>query len=244
MKVFIKKNLLILVVILLLVAVGGTAYYFYDQNKKTQELLKDPGKAAQKEIDNLVKKVDKLIELPKGEIPTVATVSDEEKLSGEAFFAKAKNGDKILIYTKEKKAILYRPSINKIIEVAPVTAGEVISPTAAPKSKTKLTATPTVKKTTGAIRVAIYNGTMVKGLETKYKPILLETITEVEVVKIDDTKKEYKKTFLVNLSGMDEAEVEKIADQLKIEVEQMPKGEEKPKNVDLLIILGENIAEL
>ncbi|MCV6900727.1 hypothetical protein OE165_27220, partial [Escherichia coli] len=38
----------------------------------------------------------------------------------QAFFANAKNDDQILIYLKEQKAIIYRPSENKIINVGPI----------------------------------------------------------------------------------------------------------------------------
>ena len=97
--------------------------YFYSQYQKTQQLLKNPSQQTKIETDALVVRVGFLIELPKDEQPTLATVSDKSKLKGQLFFALAKNGDKVLIYTKAKKAILYRPSINKIINVAPVNIG-------------------------------------------------------------------------------------------------------------------------
>jgi hypothetical protein len=66
------------------------------------------------------------------EQPTVATVSDITKLKDQAFFNNAKNGDKVLIFKNTKKAIIYRPSTNQIIEIAPIvpgTEGESVSPT-------------------------------------------------------------------------------------------------------------------
>ncbi|HUO50793.1 MAG TPA: hypothetical protein VMU25_04495 [Candidatus Paceibacterota bacterium] len=70
---------------------------------------------------SIVAKVGALIELPQGEVPTVATVSDLSKLQGQAFFAHAKVGDIVLIYTGARKAYLYDPSENKLVEVAPIT---------------------------------------------------------------------------------------------------------------------------
>lgn len=58
--------------------------------------------------------------LPIGEIPTVATVSEPEKLKNQEFFKDAKKGDKVLIYTNARKAILYDPLADKIITIAPV----------------------------------------------------------------------------------------------------------------------------
>ncbi|TAK03369.1 hypothetical protein EPO34_04900 [Patescibacteria group bacterium] len=72
------------------------------------------------ETAQLVAEVGKLIRLPEDEAPTVATVSDPEKLREQAFFKNASEGDKVLIYTQSKKAILYSPALKQVIEVANV----------------------------------------------------------------------------------------------------------------------------
>lgn len=74
----------------------------------------------QEENKALVEKVGTLIALPNNETPTIATVNDLDKLSSQPFFDNAELGDKVLIYAKAKKAVLYRPSQNKIIELAPL----------------------------------------------------------------------------------------------------------------------------
>jgi len=78
--------------------------------------------AAQLEITTLIERVGKLIKLPTGEEPTVATVSDPAKLKDQVFFANAQVGDKVLIYTKARKAYLYDPEGDILLEVAPITA--------------------------------------------------------------------------------------------------------------------------
>lgn len=74
------------------------------------------------------------MELPAGEQPTLATVADQEKLKGQDFFSHAQNGDKLLIYPKAKKAILYRPSTGKIIEVTNLTSGSQPVPVVPPET--------------------------------------------------------------------------------------------------------------
>ena len=104
----------------LLVVAGGAAVYFYTQ----APMLKDSSAvASQKEVSNLVAEVGALIALPEGEVPTVATVSDPEKLAGQPFFANAKVGYKVLIYSAARRAYLYDPAQHKLIEVAPINIG-------------------------------------------------------------------------------------------------------------------------
>jgi hypothetical protein len=96
------------------------AVYLYKQNV---ELRRNSQAVTESEIKDLIVKVGKLIVLPSGEQPTIATVADPDKLKNQSFFANASKDDKVLIYTNARKAILYSPSQNKIIEVAPINIG-------------------------------------------------------------------------------------------------------------------------
>ena len=67
----------------------------------------------------VLEKARKLIEIPEDTKPTVATIVDVEKLRGKnAFYDKALNGDHLILTAK--RAILFRESENKIIDVVPV----------------------------------------------------------------------------------------------------------------------------
>ncbi len=112
----------VLISILALGVIGGlsySTYYFYNQNKIAQAQLSDPQALSQKESEEIIAQVSKLMELP-AETPSIATVLDVEKLKEQPFFSKASNGDKVLIFSGAKKAILFRPSTSKIIEVDPI----------------------------------------------------------------------------------------------------------------------------
>jgi cytoskeletal protein RodZ len=110
---FTIKTLVVVLIVLLLASVAAGIFFY----KKSQE---GAAKNPQKELTDTVKAVSKLMVLPEGETPTLATVSDPEKLKDQSFFAKAQVGDKVLIYTQAKKAILYSPSKNMIVEVSPL----------------------------------------------------------------------------------------------------------------------------
>lgn len=107
-----KIRQLIILASALVLIIGLSFFYLLNQKPKTSP--------EEKEAKQIISKVEKLMELPQDEIPTIATVLDENKVREEVFFKQAKTGDKLLAYIKNKKAILYRPSSNKIIEVAPI----------------------------------------------------------------------------------------------------------------------------
>jgi len=112
----IKKYITPLLVIILL-AIVGVAWYYYD---KSNTLVASTSQNSESDAAEIVEKVGQLIKLPSDETPTIATVSDLEKLKDQPFFAKAKVGDKVLMYPKSKKAYLYDAENNKILEVAPI----------------------------------------------------------------------------------------------------------------------------
>jgi len=124
MKNLFKKygqNITFLLIALAAVVASGYFYTQYQDARREADLAKNIPTAGDKELESIVEKVGRLVILPNGETPTLATVTDKERLSNQPFYKNAQNGDKVLIYTKAKKAYLYRPSINKIIEIAPVT---------------------------------------------------------------------------------------------------------------------------
>ncbi len=121
------KTLLIIGVVLLVVAISAAGYFY----KQFSDLKKNPNIMAQNELNATIAAVGKLIILPVDEQPTMATVTDPETLKNQPFFSQAQKDDKVLIYTNAKKAILYRPGANKIVEVAPINIGAPV-PTTTP----------------------------------------------------------------------------------------------------------------
>ena len=120
------KGLFTVILLLLVVVSAGSATYFYMQ---LQDLKANPQAVqGEEQVAELLAEVGELIVLPENEQPTVATVSDVERLRDQPFFANAKNGDRVLIYTDARKAILYDPVAKKIVEVAPVNIGEAATP--------------------------------------------------------------------------------------------------------------------
>lgn len=106
-----------LLIFLVIVGLAGAAVYYYKQYKKVKN---NPQVIAQEETQFVVSEVGKLMELPAGETPSIVTVKDKDKLKDQSFFQNAENGDKVLIYANDRQAILFRPSIKKIIKVAPL----------------------------------------------------------------------------------------------------------------------------
>jgi hypothetical protein len=198
--------------------------------------------ASKNEALLLQDRLSKVIELP-NEQPTLATVSDAAKLINQPFFSKAMNGDKVLIYSLSKKAILYRPSNGKIIEVGPVNINQpTVSPTLATASNS---AQAKVKDTTptptgAAIRVALYNGTARTGLTKVAAEQLEKSPQKATVVKrTDAAKNDYKETIVIDVSGRMKQAADHFATIVKGKVAPLPKDETKP-DADILIILGEN----
>src|SRR5258708_2206437 len=101
-----KTGLIVAVAVLSLSLASGAGYFYYQYQKAQKEILgikTDPNaaqKAAQEDVQRLIADVSKLIDLPQGETPTVATVSDVGKLKDQQFFQNAKNGDRVLIFSQ------------------------------------------------------------------------------------------------------------------------------------------------
>ena len=137
-KVKVVFGSLALVIVLL---ACGAGYFYYKSSTASSD------EKAKKVLSDSVSAIGKLIMLPTDEQPTLATVSDPEKLKAQPFFANAEVGDVVLVYARAKKAILYSPKYNKIIEVAPVNLAPATQEpsVAAPASVTNMQSTPNVQ---------------------------------------------------------------------------------------------------
>jgi hypothetical protein len=206
-------------------AAGGFLFYNYQASQSELRKLKEnPQTVARQEIKDVATKIGALMELPKNEEPTLATVTDINRLKNQQFFAQAVNGDKVLIYTQSSKAILYRPQTNKIIEVASVNLGQNQAQAQAQTPK---------------LKVALYNGTAVKGATNATQKTISEKVTNVEVVdQSDANKKDYTQTLIVDVTGKQKEAALQLSKVLGASVGPLPSGETKPKDADLLVILG------
>ncbi|NTW75722.1 MAG: hypothetical protein HGB34_02360 [Candidatus Moranbacteria bacterium] len=241
--------------VLLFVAVGSAIYFYRAYRQAT-----DP-KPVVNETEKLIARLSQFMELPQGEAPTLATVTDKTKLVGQDFFLKAENGDQVLIYQTAGKAILFRPSTGKIVNFAPVntkdsagdqkasetpqqdqtTSTESTQP--APASVTQQVsqeAVPVVAPV-GKAKVALYNGSTTVGITTKVEKELATGLADlVEVVaKAAASKKDYEGVTVVDLSGARSQDASSIAGLLGGTVATaLPDSEATPEGADIVVIIG------
>ena len=269
----------VLLWLLVLVIVAGAAYYF--GRRRNVQGSSNTAAQAQQELQSVTTEVGKLMILPQGEEPTIATVSDKSKLTGQDFFKNAQNGDKILIYANAKLAIIYRPSINKIVNVAPLfnaqnnsntnsqsksqpvesnnksaaqasPATNQTAPVATPASfSTQTNPQPASQNASGTLtannpdapntlNVVIENGSdtpnLVQNVQNK-----LNGMSGVSVVSTGNAEKNnYAGILVIDLTGKNPELVLQIAQTLDGQIENLPAGETKPTNADVLIIVGSN----
>lgn len=83
------------------------------QTPKTLGVVTD-----QSEPQRYYDSVSNFVELPTNELPTVANVSEAEKVKAQnSAFTDVKNGDKMLFFVKSRKVVVYRPDTNKVVAV-------------------------------------------------------------------------------------------------------------------------------
>jgi hypothetical protein len=227
-----EMTILMPAILILFVVLGAGGYYGY-QYYTSQNVLgeKTTGKS---DIERTIAQVSRLITLPEGEKPTVATVSDIGKLKGQAFFTNAQNGDRVLIFTNAKKAILYRPATDKIIEVGPITISDQQESAATPASEP----TPTTP-----VKTLLYNGTNTTGLTRTAEKMLTEKKLAVTVIGRENAaKQDYTKTVVIDLTGKHKATAGQLAKELGGGVGSLPEGEERPTGSEIIVILGSDFA--
>lgn len=110
---------------LLCLLAGGVLLWFtsYRQTSRLKTFTINPGLAPTGTVD-IITKVGRLIALPQGEKPTVIIYSDKMQLGEGTITQLAKPGDIILLYPMAKKAFLYDPKKDIILEAGPLRFSE------------------------------------------------------------------------------------------------------------------------
>lgn len=215
------RILIIAVVIALLgFGVGGYFYYQYTYVKNPEAMQK----AAQEETNKLVAEISKFMVLPADETPTLASVSDIKQLKNQPFFKDAKNGDKVLLYMKAQKAIIYDPKAKRVVNVGPINI-----------------ATQPNQNQPSQARIALRNGTQINGLAAKVEEEIQKTFPGSLIVsKEQAARSDYDKTVVIAFNDQAKAPAAELAKTLKASVVDLPAGEPKPEGIDVLVILGKD----
>lgn len=193
----------------MLVLVGVAAFGFVYYGKYNDLKNASPDQIQQSQTDSYIAEINKLYALPANEKPDVATVKDKDALKKQyPFFDQAENNDIVLIYKEAKLAILYRPSTKQLIKVGPVN---------------------------------VENGTSIRvvGSETERKAVeKILTDSQVTYTTGGGSKTTLVGITIVDLNGQKGEEASKLAETLKGKVGSLPTGEDKPADVDLLVLVG------
>lgn len=87
----------------------ASAIYFYVQLNSLQSRANAD--------QQLVTQVGETVQVPTGETPMVVTVENKANLTNKLLANKVDDGDKLIIYSANKRIIVYRPSVKKVVDM-------------------------------------------------------------------------------------------------------------------------------
>ena len=234
LKRFNVKSLSKLVFVLILIGFAGWSFYSYQQSQKEVvrlSTIEGQQKLQEDEIESLLKKIRAHMMLPEDEEPTVATVSDVDALiEQQPFFNGTQNGDKVLVYVKARKAIIYSPERDVIVNVGAVMVDN--TPIAVEEESSEEFAQLTIE---------LRNGTDTSGL-TRQLSSRLQDENSLNFTDFSDaSKKDYDQTVVVDLGKTENKElVNSLAQVLGTNVvSQIPDGEDNT-DAEVLVIVGQD----
>lgn len=233
-----KFKLLVGGAVLLLIIASLLGYFFFTKaNSPTVAVKSD-------EVTRLIEELSQIYDLPTGEVPTIATVTDVEKLKDQPFFEKAKNGDKVIIYNQAKKAILYDPVSRKILEIAPLSGSLGLESQTSTQSGQVPESEPHSPKQTSeglTAKIALRNGAGKRGLAATTEEELKKTYPDINVVAKDNVDgNNVDKTIVIIFNNKFKFDADKLKDFFEATIVDLPKGETKIAEADIMVILGKD----
>ncbi|QQS18758.1 hypothetical protein IPL68_01645 [Candidatus Saccharibacteria bacterium] len=145
-KIRANKTILLVATVFAVLGFVGTVVFY----QKYQDVKSNPGQAQKAqnsaETQRVLGELKKVLRIDEKEAPTVARVEDPAKLktANAEFYKNVEKGDYLVIFPK--RAVIYRESINQIINIAPIisTSGTAAEqkPAAADTKTTNTTTNP------------------------------------------------------------------------------------------------------
>ena len=117
------------VVLAILLVIMSVLYVTKDQAGPVVEVPDDLATLSDEEqvrvTDEVLAALSEVMILPDESTPIVASVTDSATLRGQqAFYAKAEDGDILVIFQSSRQAVIYRPDERKIVNTGPLIIDE------------------------------------------------------------------------------------------------------------------------
>ena len=112
-----------LVALLAVVFVVGGSAYLVTQKQQRASSAQDP----RAQVRQLMATVGTLVTLPNEE-PRITIVTNTQELRKQSYFADVAEGDRVLVFNRSRKAIIYNPTEHKIVKVMDLQDAPSISP--------------------------------------------------------------------------------------------------------------------
>jgi hypothetical protein len=211
-------SILSVLCVLALVVAGYSFYLYYNL----------PAQQEQRELRHLMEAIGGGVDLPSLETPRLISVNDENKSESRVFFQKAESGDKILLYQGGRRAILYRPSLARVVDMASMVKKIDI----AQKSPTE--------QATASGALVIFNGAGDQLLVDRVEASIREKFPSIDISDVRDAlKSNYPSSVVIDITGKNSNLVSAVAQTIGGYVSDIvPVGETAPVS-DILVIVGE-----
>ena len=192
-----RKRLVIVIAVIVVLLLGLRVWSNYHKNPVLSQ-------------DELIISISKQLNISGDPNPAILTVIEKEK-TNQPFLEESQDGDKVLLYYKSQKAVLYRPAEAKIIK-----SGSFTPP---------------------AAKIQLRQGSSVEKRLTDVEALVSKVANTKISTRDASTLNNYTQTVVVNVTGRYDNEAVAVAKALGTTLRTVPQIESIP-DADILVIVG------
>lgn len=173
------------------------------------------------EMERIKTALSEHVLLPVDETPTLATVINSDELQDAFLRQYAKTGDKVLVFPSAKQVYLYRPSVDRLVSMGP------------------LTLSASVAQVDGS-RIVVRTG---DGNQNRTKALVAQLAKQYPKATVKDggtaNRQDYPATIAIDLTDDTKYDfTNEIAKAINGQRGILPQGEQRSDDADILIITG------